>query len=557
MKPSKISLLFAVVAFCLAASRINHGLIDSSLPAGPGLTLDESFNIGQGIYLFESFLDYGPLLFSPTGAEEVFGAQGYLPDHPPLARFMLGAAHQLTSWAIPGAELSLFNVPAARLGSCFFLAMTVLLLMEFVRRRYGLATAIWSAVALLLMPRVIGHARIAAQETTTTFFWLLAVVPLLSWWTADKAPTSKQSLIAGLLFGLLLAAKIQGVFLPPLIVAWSLWRFRFHGIRPLAIWGLTGFAVFWILWPWLWLDPIAHFRQYVIKTSERPTLYVWYLGERFADKAVPFHYPFVMLLATTPFAVTVAFAWRMVARRFDRIETLALGTIVFPLLVFALPGTPIYDSVRLFLVVMPMLAFFAARGVMNIWQRMPASVTGANDALLPISKRNTAAVCLYVAMLVSLLTDFRSHGAFCLEDYSFSVGGTKLAVEELGLECSYWAEGMNGDFWNQVPEGSTIHVAPVSHQFQLQDLQQLVPIVKKRNIKLRSFLYDPTQQRGLLLLLHRLADLPPGLRDVPPGASVVAEAKHRGVVMARLVDTSQADWSHFASWPKERSPKTD
>ena len=104
MKPSKISLLFAIVAFCVAASRINHGLVGSSLPAGPGLTLDESFNIGQGVYMFASFMDYGPLLFTPTGAKEVFGAQGYLPDHPPLARFMLGAAHQLTSWAIPGVR---------------------------------------------------------------------------------------------------------------------------------------------------------------------------------------------------------------------------------------------------------------------------------------------------------------------------------------------------------------------------------------------------------------------------------------------------------------------
>ena len=552
MKPAKISLLLALTAFLLAACRINHGLIDSSLPAGPGLTLDESFNIGQGVYMFESFLEQGPFLFTPTGAEEVFGARGYLPDHPPLARFMLGAAHQLTSWAIPGAEDSMLNVPAARLGSCFFLALTVLLLTEFVRRRYGLPTAIWSAIALLLMPRVIGHARIAAQETTTTFFWLLAVVPLLSWWTEDEAPSTKRSLIAGILFGLLLASKIQGVFLPPLVVAWSLYRFQWKAIRPLAIWGLTGFAVFFVLWPWLWLDPVKNLTQYIIKTSDRPILYVWYLGQRYADKAVPFHYPFAILLATTPVAVMAALVTRLCKRAFDRIEWLALGTLFFPLFVFALPGTPVYDSVRLFLIVMPMLAFLAARGLIQLTEWLPGKVTSHSTETPPVSKvRRILAAGLCAVMFFVTAARFNLHQPYCLEEYSLLVGGTKTAVDVLGLECSYWAEGMNGDFWNQVPENSTVFVAPVSHQFQLQDLQQLVPVVQQRNINLQSFLYEPTKQRGLLLLLHRLADLPPGLRKVPPAAKVIAEATYRGVVMARLVDTSETDWAEFDGWPGE------
>lgn len=572
MKSAGLSVVLAIAAFCLAAARINPGLVDSSLPDGPGLTLDESFNIGQGVYLFESFLDKGPLLFTPAGAADVFGAEGYLPDHPPLARFMLGGAHQLTAWLIPGAELALFNVPAARLGSCFFLALTVLLLMEFVRRRYGLATAVLSAVCLLLMPRVIGHARIAAQETTTTFFWLLAVVPLLTWWTSDRPPTLRQTFVSGLLFGLLMAAKIQSVFLPPVLLVWSLYQHRTRSLLPLTVWGVTGFVVFWVLWPWLWLDPIDHLLQYVIKTKERPTLYVWYLGRRYADQQVPFHYPFVMLLATTPLMVTLAFGWRLLQRRLDRVEQLALATVVFPLFVFALPGTPVYDSARLFLVVTPLLALLAARGCVSIWQTLPEEVTrpgrsaapppdrvaAAADAALnappasPGRGRRLTAVAIYVAAVVITVPGYRGWQPYCLEEYALTVGGPRFAVEKLGLEASYWAEGLNAEFWRQVPPDATVYVTPVSHQFQLTDVQQLVPIVQQRNISLQPFLYDPTQQRGLLLQLHRLADLPPGLRDVPPGATVVAEATYRGVVMARLVDTSAADWTEYRDWPADQ-----
>lgn len=560
MKSASLSVLFAAAAFVLSASRINPGLIESGLPDGPGLTLDESFNIGQGVYLFESFLDKGPLLFTPSGAKDVFGAEGYLPDHPPLARFMLGAAHQLTSWMISGAELSVFNVPAARLGSCFFLAMTVLLLMEFTRRRYGPGTAILSAVCLLAMPRVIGHSRIAAQETTTTFFWLLAIIPLLAWWTKEKPPTTRQAVVSGLLFGLLMAAKIQSVFVPPVLLVWSCLRFRFRSIKPLAIWGTLGFLVFWILWPWLWLDPVNNLLQYIIKTKERPTLYVWYLGQRYADQQVPFHYPFIMLLATTPLAVTLGILARMLRRHFDAVERLALATVVFPLCVFALPGTPVYDSARLFLVITPLLAFLAARGFTSLWRQLPEVPggskpgSGSTDAARDVRRnrhRHSLALALTIVALFTTAQNWRGHRPFCLEDYSLTVGGTRFAVEKLGLEASYWAEGMNAGFWQQVPQGATVHVAPVSHQFQLTDLQQLVPVVAERRIDLRPFQYDPTQQRGLLLLLHRLADLPPGLRSVPPGAKVVAEATYRGVVLARLVDTTGIEWDHFDGWPGE------
>ena len=255
MKPILISALFAVVAFFLAASRINHGLVGTLAARRSQVwTLDEPFYISQGVYLFESYCDYGPLLFTPSGAQDVFGVDGYLPDHPPLSRLILGTAHQLTSWAVPGSKETIFNVPAARLGSCFSLAMIVFLWCEFARRRFGIATAVSSAVVLVLMPRVVGHARLAALESVTSLAWLVAILPLLSWWTGDNPPSLKRCLISGLLWGVLMLTKIQGILLPPVIVIWALWHFRFKAIVPLAVWGLTGLAIFFFGWPWLWLD---------------------------------------------------------------------------------------------------------------------------------------------------------------------------------------------------------------------------------------------------------------------------------------------------------------
>ena len=74
-------------------------------------------------------------------------------------------------------------------------------------------------------------------------------------------------------------------------------------------------------------------------------LFVWYLGERWTDKSVPWHYPFVMTLATTPLFVSCGFALRSLFRSWSSEEKWLLLTVILPLIVFAIPGVPVYDGV--------------------------------------------------------------------------------------------------------------------------------------------------------------------------------------------------------------------
>ena len=95
------------------------------LPDGPGLTVDESFNVQQGVRL-EVGLRY--LLLGAISPRELFGTPrelgadpplGYhLPDHPPLGRYLLGVAHNIvTTFAMPADWPSPFVYAAARFGS--------------------------------------------------------------------------------------------------------------------------------------------------------------------------------------------------------------------------------------------------------------------------------------------------------------------------------------------------------------------------------------------------------------------------------------------------------
>lgn len=529
--PAFLSGLAAVVAFVLAAAMINHGLVDSRLPVGPGLTLDESFNIDQGVYLVDAFGQHGPLLFTPTAAKAVFGIPRYLPDHPPLGRVVLGIAHQLTSWLVPGSESTIYNVPAARLGSCFAFAMTVLLMTEFARRRYGNPTAVCTAIMMIAMPNVIGHARIASLESVTNLAWVAAMIPLLSWWTKPTPPSTRHAIISGMLWGLLLLTKVQAIFLPVIVFLWAIWQFRWKAIPPLAIFGFTGAVVFFAGWPWLWLDPVNHVLKYLGRTTERQTLYCWYFGQRYADKAVPWHYPFVMTLVTLPAWTIVGLLLRIAKRKLDSVELLLSLLVLFPIAVFSIPNVPVYDGTRLFLIVMPPLSLLAARGFMLGLDWIFSDLT--DPVVFSSRQRPAVRLIVWTVLIVAPLPWIVQ--PLAISQYGPLAGGNRGAAL-LGMETSYWSDGLNGNFWRQVPEDSVVFVAPVSHQFQLSDLETLVPIVQHRRIRLAAWNYATDHPPGLLLLIHRLADLRPELAKLPTDATVVAEVKQNGVIYAQVTD---------------------
>jgi len=526
-RPSAIiGAALGLLAFFMAALLTNHGLVDSTLPAGPGLTLDESFNITQGVYLADAITRHGPLLFTPTVAKEVFQDPEYLPDHPPLARIQIGLAHEFLNWAIPGSERAAFNVPAARLGSCLAFGLMTTLLFRMAAIHFGTAAATLTALLTIASPRMIGHARLASLESGTSLAWVIALIPLLKYWTRDSAPTVRQAAVGGLCWGILLLTKIQAVLLAPAVIIWALARFRQRAVLPLGVWGFTGFAMLLIGWPWLWENPVENLLQYLGRTTDRLTLYCWYLDTRYADRAVPWHFPSVMLISTLSPWTLLGLALRFRSEKLQPTEQLLILTSIVPLLIFSVPGVPVYDGIRLFLVSLPGLCLIAARGF--------AAFVEAPARRHPKSSKRRFVAVLFSLILLPLPWSMQP---FAINQYGPLCGGNRGAAA-LGLESGFWADALNGDFWAQVPLGSTLFVAPVSHQFQLDWLKLLVPAIKERKIQLLPWEYDAKKQPGPLLLIHRLADLRPELQRPRPDERQIAAAALSGVLLARVVETA-------------------
>lgn len=518
-------LIVALAAFLLVVVDLNPTATFAWLPNGPGLTIDESLNVQQGVRL-EIGLRY--LALGVFDVREVFGQSDalgtYMADYPPLGRWLLGVSHNLvTAVARPQGWESPFVYAAGRFASVIAFAVTVFLVGGFTRRRYGAAAGLTAAAGLVLMPRVFGHAHIASLETLIGLFFTATVLSIAERWRpAERVPT-RAAVICGTIFGLALLTKIQAVLLPIPIALWALWHWRGKAILPLIVFGATGGTVFFVGWPWLWLDPVGHLFEYLGRSTDRISLPVWYLGRMFADKEAPWHYPFVLFAVTVPAGLqALGLLGAFVGRREPAVQ-LVLACAIFPLLLFATPGVAVYDGARLFLVSFPLWAVAIGRGGRVAWNWLRAK-----------SSPRVATIALAV-FLLGQAYGIATYRPTYLSYYNLLVGGLARA-ERLGFEPTYWGDSITSDLLEAaaqaVPEGGTLAVSPVLHQFQLDDLRSQSPALRRGNIQLVEFGTPAANKADALLVFFRRASLPDELQKRLVTAEPLATVERKGVRLA-------------------------
>jgi len=523
-------------------------LLVSVQNAGPGVTLDEPFNAQEGVRLARGVPGwiagryslrevFGDASEFPRGSQPPLGY--HLPDHPPLGRIWLGTWHEMTASPLE-TEQGRVSYAAARVGSAVAFGLTILLVGVAAARWHGAFAGFAASLALATMPRLFGHAQLAALETVTNLTFTAALLAVAAFWK-ERPPRLLVAAWTGALLGLALLTKMQAVFLPLPVAVWALARYRLRGVPPLLVWGGVGLAVFFAGWPWLWLDPLQHPLEYFRQTTERVSLHTFYFGTRYLDRDVPWHYPLLMFLTTVPIGWHIAgFLGAVVGRRKAEGSAklishylppsafaLLAGTMLLPLIAFSIPGVTVYDGARLFLIVFPTWAIFVGCGTAAVldWLRRR------------YSRFAVPTMAVLLATSIVPLWQFRP----CQLSYYNALAGGLWGAEKLGLEVSYWGDGLTAEFLdeaaNAVPPDATIDVVPVMHQLQLDALGQQSAALRERNITLRG--YDP-QKHGpskYVLLYRRRADLPPELEPLSTDAHVLAELRRQGVVLAAVVET--------------------
>lgn len=505
-----------------------------SLPEGPGLTVDEIFNVQQGVYLVDQARVLGWLNLIPGTSLEAFRPNnGYLPDHPPLGRFWLGLHHQLTWWLFPPHDPDGFFVTAcARTGSATAFALTLFLVGAFATRWWGARAGFFAALSLVMMPRVFGHAHLASLETITNLTCTAAVLGVAHFWNDDLPPRWRICLLTGALYGLALLTKIQAILIPVPVALWAFWRWRQRAIIPLAIWSLAAFVVFFAGWPYLWYDSKNHLMEYLGRTTNRMTLSVWYFGTKYSDKQVPWHYPFVIFGLTVPMLLHALGLFSLFQtitgssnpgnnpdshKSSTARDLLLLAALLFPLTLFALPGIAVYDCERLFLPCFPLWAIFVGRGWNAVWTLITGFTRSSTWA-------NVACGMLFIQSALPIYTMAPCHLCYYNEVTSWVLGGADRA----GLEIDYWGVGVTRSLLTRVteltPKDVAVAINPTLHHLQADDLRRQSPILRRHGIRTIE-LPDNPKSRSWTIYFRRKADFPPSWIEQEPSPDLATVSR--------------------------------
>ena len=285
------------------------------------------------------------------------------------------------------SEAEAFRLPA-NLFAGLMVAIAFLFGAQAWSRRAGLIAGVLSIAA----PRIFFNAELDCFDAPVAATWLFAVY---AYWRALDEP--RWGWRAGLAFGLAMATKHNGFFLPFVFLAHYLWvrrdawlRLRMPPLPALFIWlAVLGPLVEIAHWPWLWFDTVARLREYFAFHMHHVYYNMEYLGANYNKPPFPKLYPVVMTALTMP-ATTLALAlggavalvrswlgarlspppesaepatWtRPIGGRSTSPGLLVGLNAIFPMAIISLTGAPIFGATKHWLAAIPFLALLAGVG---------------------------------------------------------------------------------------------------------------------------------------------------------------------------------------------------
>jgi hypothetical protein len=225
-------------------------------------------------------------------------------------------------------------LPWMRLGVALLSAAGIVIVFLLARRLFGDAVALLAASLMVFDPFLLAHTRLLNTDP------LLAAALTISWLSLMTAATSGQRrylALGGTAFGLALLTKTPALLVLPLVIVWVVWQQGHRqsltadvlraSVFDLTWFGLAAVLTCLILWPALWIAPLATLQRSVefatVLGQTGHELGNFWLGQPVAGPGVLF-YPAVVLWRTTP-ATLIGLALAMLALVATAVQRLRQG----------------------------------------------------------------------------------------------------------------------------------------------------------------------------------------------------------------------------------------
>jgi dolichyl-phosphate-mannose-protein mannosyltransferase len=355
-------------------------------------------------------------------------------EHPPFMKTLYGFSDRILHRGLGMNEVIAFRFPAAILHG-----ILVFLVFLMVLELWGLAEAIVSALLLLFLPRALFHAGLACFDAPIMALWFATVYCYWRCLDGRRWPWT-----VGVVFGLALATKHNAVLLPiGLGLHYLITMLRTGGVRGLlSRWrvvvslAVLGPLTLIVLWPWLWLDPVGHIKQWLEFHLTHTHYNYEYLGHNWNAPRFPWHVALVTTLFTVPVVTLVAAAlgsgvWIARRKTIDNARApgllLALSAVasIGP---FFLGTTPIFGAEKHWMPALPSICIAAGVGTAWCARGLAAMVHRHRMPIL-------AATCTVV--VVAAVVETVVAQPYALTWYNALAGGAPGGADR----------GMNRQFW--------------------------------------------------------------------------------------------------------------
>jgi hypothetical protein len=241
----------------------------------------------------------------------------------------------------------------------------------------------WAALlgpaALLLNPRFFGESPQNPKDMPYAVFYLAFLALLAS--TSLRAFWPRVAAL-GLILFLVLSQRMAGWTLIPLWALWSLALAPKEERLSPRRWALAAgsasllaFAGLYATWPYLRLAPIKHLLEIVSLSAKYPyNGDVLFLGKSLPVHDLPWTYPWVWLGIGVPLGIlalaAASFFLHRPWRKYPAFSLVAAAAILnFAIILAVRPS--VYDGLRHFLFLLPLLSLLAALGAWAFWKRLP------------------------------------------------------------------------------------------------------------------------------------------------------------------------------------------
>ncbi len=327
-----------------------------------GPAWDEPDNIvagGQYANFFQKRLD-GHILTQRDQDASIFGRVVYTQEpaiarYPPVPNY-LGTLVALVTNAKSSAQI----IVAFHVATVLFFALLVTYVFLF-GRLLGLsqATSIFAALVTFLYPTLFGHGLSNIKDTAQVSLFTASLYYLVK----------KQIIIGAVFWGLALASKFNAVYVPIIWTGWMLVsnnKVRITTYR-LLITIATGLATAFVVWPYLWFDPIARGMEIVhYFTTVGQGYKIFWDGTPYQVGVgkILWWYPWKNILYATPIPLLLLAIFGFTQIKGTQ-KVLAIWFIV-PLLRAFFPHAAFYDGMRHFLEVVPAGILIAAIGISRL-----------------------------------------------------------------------------------------------------------------------------------------------------------------------------------------------